>query len=197
MLENVLQLDQEIFLYLNNLGNSRWDTWWLLITNKWSSIPFYIFLLYILYKKLSLSAFFTLVILIVLLITCTDQTANFFKNNFQRLRPCNLPLEDRSIANCGKFGFFSAHAASSMALATFLGSILKKSHKLIFFGLLLWSLLLGYSRIYVGVHYPGDVLVGFLMGLLYGLAFYQIYRFSLRRAFLSKLKRAKSISSQS
>src|SRR5699024_955712 len=147
------------------------------ITNKWTSIPLYLILIYILYNRMSLNNFITILILTALLITCTDQTANIFKDNFQRLRPCKLPLEDRSIANCGMFGFFSAHAASSMALAVFLGNILKNHYKLIFRGLLFWSLLLGYSRIYVGVHYPGDVLIGFFFGACFGFIFSQIHQF--------------------
>lgn len=174
MIDTFAQLDKEIFLYLNNLGNTSWDQFWLIVTNKWASIPLYLGLLILLYKFLTLRDFLIVIGSIVLLILCTDQTANFFKDNFQRLRPCNLPLEDRSIARCGKFGFFSAHAASSMALAIFIGFSLKAYNKYILPGLIVWSLMLGYSRIYLGVHYPGDVLVGLGFGLFYGLLFFYL-----------------------
>lgn len=189
MLEYLLRLDQEVFLLLNNLGSLRWDRLWLFITNKWTSIPLYAGLLYVLYQKLSPHEFFTIIVATILLIACTDQSANFFKNNFQRLRPCNLPFEDRSIANCGKFGFFSAHAASSMALAVFIGNVLKRHYRYIFIGLFFWSLLLGYSRIYVGVHYPGDVFVGFLIGALYGWSFYLLSRLLIKLPLFSKIEK--------
>src|SRR5699024_7203188 len=173
MLDYILHLDRETFLFLNNLGSAHWDGFWLFVTNKWTSIPLYAVLLYLLYKKLSLTGFLMVLVIIALLITCTDQTANIFKAGFQRLRPCQHPFDDRSIARCGKFGFFSAHAASSMALAVLVGSLLKNYYRFVFVGLLIWSLMLGYSRIYVGVHFPGDVLVGFVVGALYGWLFYR------------------------
>lgn len=176
-MEYLLQLDENIYLFLNNLGNKRWDQIWLIITNKWAWIPFYIFLLYLIYKKLPLKKVIIILVLVTLLITLTDQTTNLFKAYFQRLRPCQLDFEHRAIAYCAKYGFFSGHAANSMALAIFVGQILKKQYKFILIGLIFWSFLLGYSRIYVGVHYPGDVLVGFTFGVIYGLIFHQLYVF--------------------
>lgn len=184
-----LALDERIFLYLNNLGSLSWDSFWLFITNKWASIPLYILLLYFLRQNTDIQQFALIVFLIILLITFTDQTANLFKNNFQRLRPCNLPLKDRSIANCGRFGFFSAHAASSMALAIFVGCILRPSYKYILPVLILWSLLLGYSRIYVGVHFPGDVLVGFAFGVFYGTVFLYLKKYLARFSLLPQTQK--------
>src|SRR5690625_2453787 len=129
MFDFILQTDEKAFLFLNNLGHANWDSLWIFITNKWSSVPLYLILVYILYRKISLYKFIVILILTAILITCTDQTANLFKSSFERLRPCQHPYDDRSIANCGKFGFFSAHAASSMALAVFIGNILKKRIK--------------------------------------------------------------------
>lgn len=174
MIDSLIHSDQQIFLYLNNLGSTEWDTFWLFITNKWASIPLYLGLLIMLYRFLTIKELLVIVFSVVFLILCTDQTANVFKDNFQRLRPCNLPYEDRSITNCGKFGFFSAHAASSMALAIFVGFLLKPYNKFILPGLIIWSLVIGYSRIYVGVHYPGDVLVGLSFGTIYGLLFFYL-----------------------
>lgn len=179
-MEYLLSLDENIYLFLNNLGNPTWDSMWLLITNKWAWIPFYLFLIYLIYKKLSLKNVITILVLATLLITLTDQTANLFKVYFQRLRPCQLDLDHRAIVYCSKYGFFSGHATNSMALAIFVGSILKKHYKFIMVGLIFWSFLLGYSRIYVGVHYPGDLLVGFTFGTIYGYLFYLLYKHLLR-----------------
>lgn len=183
VLTSLTQLDERVFLYLNNLGSSRWDWFWFFVTDKWSSIPLYLFLLFLLYKKTGhKSVLFTLG-LIVLLIVCSDQFSNVLKSSVQRLRPCRLNLDSRSIANCGLYGFPSAHAFSSMALAVLMGLILKPFYKYALFALVLWSLALGFSRIYVGVHYPGDVLVGFVLGMLLGYGF-----FCLRSVLLYKLK---------
>lgn len=174
MTEYLLKLDEKFFLFLNNLGTNTWDWFWLFITHKWAALPLYALLLYFLYKKLNRRQFVTTLVLVALLITCTDQTANIFKNYFERLRPCNLPFEARSLANCGRYGFFSAHAASALAFAIFIGNVLKPYYKYIGIFLLFWAILVGYSRIYVGVHFPGDVLVGFLIGSIYGWLFIEI-----------------------
>lgn len=183
MLETLLGIDENLFLKLNNLGNHNWDWLWHFITDKWSSIPLYLFLLFLLYKKTSAKAVLITLGMIVLLIFCSDQFSNVLKSGVGRLRPCQLDLPDRSIARCGKYGFPSAHAFSSMALAIFMGRILKPYYKYAFVGLIFWSLLLGFSRIYVGVHYPGDVLVGFSLGIILGTVF-----FKLRNLILEKLK---------
>ena len=78
---------------------------------------------------------------------------------------------------CGSYGYFSAHAASSMALAVFVGLLLMAKYKWISPLLVFWAILVGYSRIYVGVHYPGDVLTGMLIGALIGLLMHVLHRF--------------------
>jgi|GEM_PF-35864 len=181
MLENILLSDEKLFLFLNNLGTSNWDWLWHFITDKWSSVPLYLFLLFLLYKKVNGKAVLITLGMIILLIFCSDQFSNILKNGFQRPRPCRLEIPGRFIANCGRNGFPSAHAFSSMALAVFMGKILKPYYKFALPGLLFWSLLLGISRIYVGVHYPGDVLVGFLLGICLGLIFFKFKIFLLRK----------------
>jgi undecaprenyl-diphosphatase len=88
MLQRINELDRELFLYLNNLGNENWDTFWLLVTDKWTAIPLYIILLYILFKKFGWKGFLLSLVVITLLITATDQLGNVFKDGFRRLRPC-------------------------------------------------------------------------------------------------------------
>ncbi|HEA30531.1 MAG TPA: phosphatase PAP2 family protein [Leeuwenhoekiella sp.] len=174
---NTLQeLDTELFLYLNNLGSVPWDGLWLGITNKWYSIPVYVLLLLLIIKNLGLKKTGLVLVLVALLITCTDQLANVFKHGFERPRPCQLDVlrqQARFIAvRCGRYGYFSAHAASSMALAIFIGVLLRKKLRYLLPLLILWACTIGYSRIYVGVHYPGDVLTGMLIGGLLGYLFY-------------------------
>ena len=184
------QLDTELFLYLNNLGSAQWDGLWLGITNKWFSIPIYMVLLFLVYKNLGLKKTGLILVLVAALITCTDQLANIFKYGFERPRPCQLDTlrqQARFIAvHCGSFGYFSAHAASSMALAFFMGTVLRKKSPYIFPALILWAGIIGYSRIYVGVHYPGDVLTGMFIGGLIGYLFYRLFVFILAKSKLDQ-----------
>src|SRR5690606_26100615 len=88
MLQKIIELDRELFLYLNNLGNTTWDPFWLLVTEKWTAIPLYIFLLYLIFRKFRVKGLIITAVLITLLITATDQLANVFKSGFERPRPC-------------------------------------------------------------------------------------------------------------
>ena len=183
-MEELIQLDQELFLYLNNLGSETWDWFWVFITHKFASIPLYAFLLYLLYKNYGLKPTIVTVVLVAGLITCTDQLANVFKDYFERPRPCkeDFIAEGRMLLDyCGSYGYFSAHAASSMALAFYLGNILKRWYKYAFVSLIFWAVIVGYSRIYVGKHYPGDVITGIIIGALFGFVFYKLQQYLVKR----------------
>lgn len=181
MVEQIIEADSELYLFLNGLGNSTWDPFWLFITNKWAAIPLYALLLYFIFKTYGLKGTLVSLVLITLLITCTDQLANVFKHGFERPRPCRQEgvMEfARFIAErCGRFGYFSAHASSSFGLAIFVGLILKKTYSKLILFLIFWAVLVSYSRIYVGVHYPLDVLTGMLIGSIIGYLFYRLHQF--------------------
>ena len=184
MWDKLVQKDQQWFLYLNGLGTETWDGFWLFMTDKWGSIPLYLLLLLLSLKFFGLKKTGVLLLFIALLITSTDQLANFFKYGVQRFRPCHeeqvFSMMRLVKSSCGgKFGYFSAHAASSMALATFFALLLRKKSVLFSWVLVLWALLVGYSRIYIGVHYPGDVLTGFVIGAFFGWLFAKLYIFTL------------------
>jgi undecaprenyl-diphosphatase len=180
MLETLQQIDRELFLYLNNLGIKEWDWFWVLLTEKETSIPFYAILLFLIFKKIRLRSLLITVVVVAVMITFTDQLANFFKDSFQRLRPCNESFIEygRFLAKrCGKYGYFSGHAISSFAVATLVSNILKPYYKNVFYWLFFWAFMVTYSRIYVGVHYPADIFTGAVFGIATGFLFYKLYKY--------------------
>ncbi|WP_452224217.1 phosphatase PAP2 family protein [Lacinutrix chionoecetis] len=191
MLEQLVELDHKLFLYLNSLGNVYWDAFWMTYTAKLHWIPFYALLAYLMYKRLNSKMFILTLIVIVFMITFTDQVANLFKSGVKRLRPChNLELVDamRLVKSyCGgQFGYFSGHASNSMAVAIFTGFILKDRYKYLIYLLIVWALLMGYSRIYIGVHFPLDVLSGAIFGGVSGYGFYRLDKYLQKRFVYSK-----------
>jgi len=182
VLDSIIENDITLFLYLNNLGTMQWDGFWLFMTNKFSAIPLYLVLLFLTYKNLGLKKTIVAVVCILLLITLSDQTSQLFKYGLKRLRPCHdgelMDLVRLVKASCGgKFSFFSAHAANSAAVAVYFGLLLRPYYKYIFRILVLWAVLVAYSRIYIGVHFPTDVLFGFFVGTTYGILFYNIVKY--------------------
>ncbi|MCP9198351.1 phosphatase PAP2 family protein [Gramella sp. GC03-9] len=184
-MERISELDRELFLYLNNLGNETWDWLWIGLSDKWMAIPLYAFLLYLLFKKFGSKPTLITMVVIALLITATDQLANLFKHGFERPRPCRqegVMEYARFIAErCGRFGYFSAHAANSTGVAVFLSLIFKEHYPKLVVFLAIWAVLVSYSRIYLGVHYPGDVITGMLIGLVFGYLFFLLRKFLIRK----------------
>ncbi|KFF19940.1 phosphatase PAP2 family protein [Flavobacterium hydatis] len=178
MLEKILKLDTNLFVYLNGLGSETYDKLWLIITNQVNWIPLFLLLFYFIYKKIGKRQTLFLLLFIAILITCTDQLTNAVKYSVQRLRPCNNPDINsfiRIVQSRQSFSFFSGHAANTMAVATFLYLLLNKHFK--YFGLLfLWPLVFAYSRIYLGLHYPLDILCGYLAGATMGFLIFKIYQ---------------------
>ncbi len=184
-MEEVKQLDWDISLFLNDWGNDVVDLFFNVITHKLYAIPLYLFVLYVLYKKIGTRNLIIALISIALLIAVSDQLANLFKDNLERLRPFREPALEGLISKVGKsggtYGFYSGHASNAVALATFLWFILKRNHKTLGVVMIFWAALVVYSRVYLGVHYFGDVLMGSFMGLLLGLFFAWVYAFAKAR----------------
>ena len=186
MFDFLINKDIELLIYLNNLGTIQWDGFWLFVTNKYSAIPLYLFLLYFTFKKLGLKKTLIVLLFVIVIIAISDQTSNLFKYGFKRLRPCHneniLHLIRLVKSSCGGlYSFFSAHAANSMAIAIFFGFLLRSKFKYILQILIFWSFLVAYSRVYLGVHYPLDVLTGMFFGVLYGTVFYKLCLLFLKR----------------
>jgi undecaprenyl-diphosphatase len=179
MLEKIKQLDTEVFLWLNGWHSSFWDDVMFGITYKFTWFPFYALIIYLLARKYRWQAVW-MVLALVAIITLADKTASaFFKPYFGRLRPCYEPAIQALVHNVGgcggQFGFVSSHSANTFALAMALWLLLRKEVKYVGY-LFLWALLVSYSRIYVGVHYPLDLIGGAIIGMLQAWIVVALYR---------------------
>ena len=190
MVEKLLSLDTELFVFLNSLGSEKYDGLWSFITKQSNWIPLFLLLLYVIFKKLGAKQTLYLLLFVAVLVTFTDQMTNVFKNGFQRLRPCNNP-EIKSFIRIvqfrGSFSFFSGHASNSMAVATLLYFTLRQYFKY-FWLLFLWPFIFAYSRIYLGLHYPLDILSGYLFGFTSGFLMYKVYKMAQQKYLPLKLK---------
>ena len=168
MLTTLKQWDQDLFLLLNGWHHEAIDPIMAFVSEKWVWIPLYALLFFLIYRKLGWKGTIWTLLAIGLVIALTDQfVSGFLKPTVARFRPCRTESLGELVhivdGHCGgKYGFASSHAANFFALATFMSRFLqKRSWTIALFGA---AVLTAYSRIYLGVHYPGDVLVGALVG---------------------------------
>ena len=192
MLEEILKLDTEIFIFLNNSGTSSFDSFWTFLSRKEANIAVYLSGLLFFLKNKGFKSYrvkpldvFYIFSLVLVMILISDQSANIFKDSFQRLRPCYNEIIQDSVRlvkeSCGgKYGFFSAHASNSFSLAVFFGILFKDFSKYPIYFTIIYASLISYSRIYLGVHYPLDIIFGALFGVINGILIYKIHGIMLK-----------------
>ncbi|ADQ16102.1 phosphatase PAP2 family protein [Leadbetterella byssophila] len=177
-MESLLDWDKQLFIFLNGYHTPFWDKFFLIYTNAKSWIPVVLILLVMLFRSFHWKQALVFVALIAIGVGVSDYVASgIMKPNFARLRPCHDYLNEMIlVGNCGgKYGFASSHAANAFGI--FMGfSLVFSENKRLFWVLLAWATLMGYSRIYVGVHHPGDVIVGALIGILVPQIIFYLYK---------------------
>ena len=189
MLDKLVEFDRSVFVYLNSLGSETFDPFWRLVTNQLSWIPVFAILLYLAFKRLGWRHALLVILMIAVLVALTDQSVNLIKNTIQRLRPVNEPALEglmRIVERRRSFSFVSGHAATSMAVAFLIYRIMHPYLKYVGF-FFIWLAIFAYSRIYLGLHYPGDILIGYLWGLFTGFLVLKLYIY-LRDRFFPRQK---------
>jgi len=178
MLDDIIQLDKNILIYLNNLGTEQWDPLWLTITGQFNWIPLFVLIIFLVIKNFGWKKGGFVILSMIVLVAFSDQFTNFIKNSVERLRPNNDPtishLLRRSITPKG-YSFMSGHATTSTFFSVFVILLFRKKYKYIYF-LLLFPLVFAYSRLYLGVHYPIDILVGLTIGTLFANGYFTLFK---------------------
>ncbi|WP_367914861.1 phosphatase PAP2 family protein [Leadbetterella sp. DM7] len=176
-METLLELDKKAFLWLNSFHSPFWDNFFLAYTNSRSWTPVILVMVFLLFKNFSWrQALIYLVLIGAAVGLCDFIASGILKSAFERLRPCHdFPGEMTLVGNCGgMYGFASSHAANSFGLFSGFSRAFK-GNRYVFWLLLAWAILMSYSRIYVGVHQPGDVLAGALIGMVVPKVFFDVY----------------------
>lgn len=178
MLQTLDELDERLFLYLNNLHTEWLDVLMYWITNKYTWFPLYFLLIVVVVYKYRTRGLLMCLGMLLAVGISDHITSGWMKPFFERLRPCQAPdIQNvvHVVAGCGgRYGFASSHASTTFGLATTVWLMLR-TWRAGFAWMFAWSATVAYSRIYVGVHYPLDVLAGAVVGVVVGWLIYQLY----------------------
>lgn len=189
-IDQLTSLDKELFLVLNGLHTSWLDPIVYMASDTVYWLPFYLFLLYLIVKEYKIMSLLVLAGITLTILLSDQITTSLMKPYFARLRPSHEPSLEGLVHLVNNYkgalyGFASSHAANTFGTAAFLYLLFKKNKPWMGW-LFLWATLVSYTRIYLGVHYPADIIVGGVVGILCGWISFKLFEFA--RAGIEKRK---------
>ena len=184
MLDYLNDIDTDALLAVNGLHDAFQDAMWWMVSAKWSSLLLVLALVWILLHQNRRHALLVLAMLALAFLLADQVSSGLIKHMVERLRPTHDPSLGDAVHvvngyRGGMYGFVSSHAANAFAAATFLSLVIR--HRIVMISLFTWGLLQCYSRVYLGVHYPGDILGGLIVGILVGWLVWCLMRWIQRR----------------
>lgn len=188
MLDKLELLDRELFLAINGWHAPMFDNIMYYVSQIWVFAPVFVYWLYMVFNRYGLKKLLILLGFLGLLVLLTDQTSNITKHSIKRYRPThNLEIQSKvhtvNEYKGGLYGFFSGHSTNTFGIAMLLFLIFRKESivfRLLFFA---WAAITAYSRIYLGVHYPSDIFVGFVVGIFWGYVVYRLIQYTFKQRF--------------
>lgn len=177
MLNRILEWDRETFIYLNSLGIESYDEFWSVATNFSSWIPLFALFFILLLLKHPLKEAVLMSLLVITLAFFISWATDFTKEFVSRLRPNNdteVNTLIRILRSPSNYSFFSGHAAGSFSITTLVVLFLRKKLRWVWL-FYLWPIIFSFSRIYIGVHYPTDIITGAVVGITSAFLFYAGY----------------------
>lgn len=179
MIESLIEIDKDIFLFFNSYHTLYIDQVMWVFTGKIIWIPLIISFLYICFKPSWKEGLYVALALVLTIILCDQISSGIFKPLFERFRPTHDPEFSQYVTTVngylgGRYGFVSSHAANTFGIAIFTSLLFR--NKIFSISIIMWALLSCYSRLYLGVHYPGDIICGATIGAMTGYVCYKIYQ---------------------
>ncbi|MFT4576121.1 MAG: undecaprenyl-diphosphatase [Polaribacter sp.] len=185
MFDILIQKDKQLLIYLNSLGSEQWDPFWLFITNQLNWAPLFLLIIFLIFENLGWKKGGFLFFFLILMVAFSDQFTNMIRGVFERLRPNNDTSINhvlRTLISPQSYSFTSGHATTSMTFSVFIFFLFKEKYKYIKY-IYIFPLVFAYSRLYLGVHFPIDILSGATVGSILGFTFFKIHALLNRKLF--------------